>query len=114
MSEADDGSTPKFGRPDRVIDCAARLEALYQIIDEKADDEDKDEALVDAWCDAEWDAIDALIAAAPRSPAELAVKAEWLRRLIVEHRYDSALPEPFCRLMAALSRDARALAAGAR
>jgi hypothetical protein len=76
MAEADDASTPKFSRPERVLDCAARLEILYQIGDEKANDPDEDEALVSAWNEAEWHAIEALIAAPACTPAELAVKAE--------------------------------------
>jgi hypothetical protein len=36
MTEADDTSTPMPGRPDRVPDCTARLEILYQIMDEEA------------------------------------------------------------------------------
>jgi hypothetical protein len=100
-------------RRGRVLDWAARLEILHQIRDEKADDPDEDEALVNAWCEAEWDAIEALVAAPARSHEDLAAKAEWMARLIAEHRYDSALPDAICRLIEAVARDARALAAGA-
>jgi hypothetical protein len=67
MSEADDTSTTMSDPPGRVPDCAARLETLYQLVDEEADDPDEDDALVAAWCEAEWDAIGALVAAPARA-----------------------------------------------
>jgi hypothetical protein len=118
MSEADDASTPMRGWPERVIDCAARLETLYQLAEE-ADDPEADDALVSAWDAAEWALMAALAAAPARTPEALALKAEWAARLIGRHepREDGGsmgMGTVLNDLVEAVARDARALAVGAR
>jgi hypothetical protein len=105
------------GWPERVIDCAARLETLYQLAEE-ADDPEADDALVSAWNDAEWALMAALAAAPARTPEALALKAEWAARLIGRHepREDGGsmgMGTVLNDLVEAVARDARALAAGA-
>jgi hypothetical protein len=111
MNDADGASGTWLGGSG-VPGCAARLEVLYQIRDEDADDPDEDEALTTAWNDAEWDVIKALIAARPRDLAEFDIKHGWAMRLLAARRGDDDLyiPEPLVPLVMALVRDARALA----
>ncbi|MDF3043632.1 MAG: hypothetical protein K0Q71_6338, partial [Thermomicrobiales bacterium] len=85
----------------------ARLATLYQIADETADDPDEDEALTAAWCKAEQVAVAALVAAPARSPEELAVKCEWMARLIAEYA-SGCVGDVLHELVAAVARDARA------
>jgi hypothetical protein len=113
MAEADDGSNTWLGGAG-VPGCAARLEVLNQIGKELADPA-VSEDVVTAWNAAESEAIAALTAAPARTLEKLAVKCEWMARLLDPQGSGNAEDvHVMIEMMVSLARDARALVAASR